>query len=148
MSVKNIAVGAAAVGISGAMLPVLGASAVPSPAVGSQPEASSAPTDCWFSGFEKPGPELQDGSQRTYPAYLCANVSGAAIYNEESWPWAADYLSTTTSWFVCKIDYGGDNGADGPHPNRWLYTQGDDEGAWGWVSDNDIYSETNPVPNC
>ncbi|MGW2768526.1 hypothetical protein [Streptomyces sp. NPDC001275] len=49
------------------------------------------------------------------------------------------------SWFVCKFDGGQNHG--GPHPTRWVYTQADN-GVWGWMSDNDIASETNPLPSC
>ncbi len=35
----------------------------------------------------------------------------------------------------------------GPHPTRWVYTQADN-GARGWMCDNGIASETNPLPSC
>ncbi|MFJ6559058.1 hypothetical protein ACIQMV_04160 [Streptomyces sp. NPDC091412] len=49
------------------------------------------------------------------------------------------------SWFVCKSDGGRNHG--GPHPTRWVHTQADN-GALGWMSGDDIASETNPLPSC
>ncbi|MFJ1650669.1 hypothetical protein ACIOC2_04465 [Streptomyces sp. NPDC088337] len=54
-------------------------------------------------------------------------------------------MYSNPSWFVCKFDGGQNHG--GPHPTRWVWTQADN-GAWGWMSDNNIASETNPQPTC
>jgi hypothetical protein len=35
----------------------------------------------------------------------------------------------------------------GPHPTRWLRTVADN-GAYGWMKDTAIYSETDPVRDC
>ncbi|AXG76744.1 hypothetical protein DVK44_02565 [Streptomyces paludis] len=58
-------------------------------------------------------------------------------------------MYTTTSWFTGRSYCAGgnyDNGTTSPHPYRWIYTQADN-GQWGWMSDKDISSETNPLPD-
>jgi hypothetical protein len=57
-----------------------------------------------------------------------------------------DHLRHNTDWFECRGDF--DPSGGGPHPYRWVFTQGDDFGKWGWVRDSDINSETNPIRVC
>jgi hypothetical protein len=57
-----------------------------------------------------------------------------------------DNLRTNPSWFVCRAE--GEFSGGGPHPTRWVWTQGDDFGNWGWARDIDIASETNPITPC
>ncbi|HVV22801.1 MAG TPA: hypothetical protein VHF06_25420 [Pseudonocardiaceae bacterium] len=119
----------------------LGASVVVTAALlAAGPAASSAHAagSCWDAGFVKAG----------YEAYYCHNVGGIPVYNSE-FTAVVGYLNSTTSWFACRIDYGPANGEGSPHPNRWLWTLGDtSDEAWGYVSDKDIYDETNPVHAC
>ncbi|MFI6056390.1 hypothetical protein ACIBCO_40845 [Streptomyces violascens] len=78
--------------------------------------------------------------------WWCNNVSGAGVYINNNGQ--AQYVGTmysNPSWFTCRSDAGGYVG--GPHPYRWEWTQADN-GAWGWMKDTDIYSETNPLPVC
>lgn len=120
-----------------------------SQAVALSPADPAPPVDnehaCWQAGFERTPPGT---GGEALPAFYCENLPGAEIYTDESWPEPADHLRTTTSWFLCKQDDGPPNGEEHPHPNRWLYTLGDDNGEWGFVSDIDIHSETDPIPNC
>ncbi|MFE2264123.1 hypothetical protein [Streptomyces griseosporeus] len=91
--------------------------------------SAQAANPCW-----------RDGS-----VYYCDNATGARVYAGANTNEVVGRMYSDPSWFVCKFDGGQNHG--GPHPNRWLYTQADN-GRWGWMSDNDIASETNPVPSC
>jgi hypothetical protein len=82
--------------------------------------------------------------KRSDGRYTCSNRVPAAIVNRSDR--RIDMLRTNPSWFVCRTEANASGG--GPHPTRWVYTQGDDAGAWGWVRDIDIASETNPLPTC
>lgn len=77
--------------------------------------------------------------------WWCNNVAGAPIYASGSTT-VVGHVETNPSVFVCRSDNGGNHG--GPHPTRWEWTQADDTGAWGWMNDNDISSETDPLPVC
>ncbi|MFD7137335.1 hypothetical protein [Streptomyces sp. NPDC059894] len=78
--------------------------------------------------------------------WWCNNVSGAGVYvNDNGTARLVGTMYSNPSWFVCRSDDGGHVG--GPHPNRWEWTQADN-GAWGWMKDTDIYSETDPLPVC
>ena len=68
----------------------------------------------------------------------------ATVYGIDGVP--RDTLRSNPSWFQCRDDRSYSGG--GPHPNRWLLTQGDDHGNWGWVRDIDIVNETNSLPRC
>ncbi|MQA96636.1 MAG: hypothetical protein GEV11_19050 [Streptosporangiales bacterium] len=81
------------------------------------------------------------------PAWRCANRVGAPIYSRGTNPTVIDRLRTNPSWFNCRKE-GQSTGGGGPHPNRWVWTQGDDFGRWGWVKDSDIADETNPIRVC
>ncbi|MFF4189218.1 hypothetical protein ACFYZ9_39120 [Streptomyces sp. NPDC001691] len=78
--------------------------------------------------------------------WWCNNASGAGVYINNNGQ--AQYVGTmysNPSWFTCRSDDGGYVG--GPHPYRWEWTQADN-GAWGWMKDTDISSETDPLPVC
>ncbi|TDD74792.1 hypothetical protein E1293_29120 [Actinomadura darangshiensis] len=92
-----------------------------------------------------------------FDRYECHNTYNAPIY-QLSWV-NGDYqvirvnarMLTTTSWFSCRIDDGPYVG--GPHPNRWLWTQGDvrepgSTTSYGYMKDTSISSETNSVRTC
>ncbi|GGT95044.1 hypothetical protein [Actinomadura citrea] len=57
-----------------------------------------------------------------------------------------DNLRKTPKIFRCRAEL--DWHGLGPHPRRWVYTRGDDHGAWGWVKDSDINGDTDPLPTC
>jgi hypothetical protein len=86
-----------------------------------------AASPCWFASGH----------------WWCYNVSGAPVYNSDYS--VAGYMYSNPSWFICRSDAGGYVG--GSHPYRWEWTQADN-GAWGWMKDSAIYSETNPLPVC
>ncbi|MFB7326641.1 MULTISPECIES: hypothetical protein [unclassified Streptomyces] len=90
---------------------------------------AQAASPCWKSGS----------------AWYCNNASGAKVYKSTNTGSVVGRMYSNPSWFVCKFDGGQNHG--GPHPTRWVYTQADN-GARGWMSDNDITSETNPLPSC
>jgi hypothetical protein len=79
--------------------------------------------------------------------WFCYNRANAPVYGRGTNPPIVGRMQTTLSWFICRKEGARNN--NGPHPNRWLWTQADN-GAWGWMRDGDISSETNPVPagNC
>ncbi|MER5887872.1 hypothetical protein ABT160_28985 [Streptomyces sp. NPDC001941] len=89
---------------------------------------SAKAAGCWYSGSH----------------WWCNNRVGAAVYK----PGVLEVVGrmySNPSWFTCRSDNGGHVG--GPHPNRWEWTQADN-GAWGWMKDTDISSETDPLPVC
>ncbi|QFQ98888.1 hypothetical protein F9278_25100 [Streptomyces phaeolivaceus] len=88
---------------------------------------ASAANPCWQSGGN----------------WWCDNVPGAAVYKNPYTFEVVGHMYSNPSWFKCRYDFGGNVG--GPHPNRWIWTQADN-GAWGWMKDTDIYSETDPLP--
>ncbi|WP_165978440.1 hypothetical protein [Actinomadura darangshiensis] len=98
--------------------------------------AAAAP--CWYSGGH----------------WWCNNVSGAAVYDynrdtARAYPdpaHIAGRMYSNPSWFDCRIE-NVSTGGGGPHPNRWIWTKADN-GAWGWMKDSAIYSETNSLPAC
>lgn len=97
-----------------------------------------AASGCWDAGFRNSG----------YEAYYCNNKANTPLWNSE-FTAVVGHLTTTTSWFACRIDYGPSNGEGSPHPNRWLWTLGDNSNeAWGYADDRNISSETNPVHAC
>ncbi|MEV5445185.1 hypothetical protein AB0N23_21995 [Streptomyces sp. NPDC052644] len=77
--------------------------------------------------------------------YWCNNIPGSPVYSTADYKTVVGYMYSNPSWFQCRYEYGPNHG--GPHPTRWLYTQADN-GAWGFMNDNHIHSETNPVPVC
>jgi hypothetical protein len=57
-------------------------------------------------------------------------------------------MNSTTSWFLCRDDYGDLNGEfSSTHGRRWIYTEADN-GQWGFMSDKNISSETDPLVEC
>ncbi|MCU7730851.1 hypothetical protein ODJ79_44660 [Actinoplanes sp. KI2] len=76
--------------------------------------------------------------------WWCNNISGAPVYASGTSN-VIGYMYSNPSWFICRSDSGGYVG--GPHPYRWEWTEADN-GAWGWMKDTAIYSETNPLPVC
>lgn len=92
------------------------------------PAAAADP--CWQSGGK----------------WWCHNLVGAPLLEPETGA-VIDHLRTNPSVFVCRQE-GNSHGGGGPHPNRWLWTQGDDHGRWGWVKDTDVASETDSLPVC
>lgn len=92
--------------------------------------AAAAAPACWWDG----------GKGHWY----CNNRRHAPLYDGDR---IVGYVDTTTSWFRCRRDGGRNHG--GPHPTRWELTRADTAGnPWGWMSDNDISSETDPLPTC
>jgi hypothetical protein len=55
-------------------------------------------------------------------------------------------MYSNPSWFECRIEHV-PTGGGGPHSKPWIWTQADN-GAWGWMKDSAIYSETNSLPTC
>ncbi|WP_079170307.1 hypothetical protein [Mangrovactinospora gilvigrisea] len=86
--------------------------------------------------------------------WWCYNTYGAEVvgYDSNYMPTPSAHegnMYSTHSWFLCRIDSGPYVG--GPHPHRWLWTQGDTStkhDGWGWVRDTAISSETNSLPDC
>ncbi|MFF3488860.1 hypothetical protein ACFYXC_37155 [Streptomyces sp. NPDC002701] len=92
------------------------------------PGVQAAP--CWYSSGN----------------WWCNNISGAGVYiNDNGQARLVGTMYSNPSWFICRSDDGGYVG--GPHPYRWEWTQADN-GAWGWMRDIDISSETDPLPVC
>ncbi|HCT76774.1 MAG TPA: hypothetical protein DGT23_09335 [Micromonosporaceae bacterium] len=125
MKLKRVAVAFAALVVTGVTMvagPIGSAAASP---------AAPAAAGCWHSGIH----------------WWCKNSYGAPVYSLD---WEGNYelvgrMYTTTSWFDCRSDDGPYIG--GPHPYRWEFTRADN-GAWGWMKDTSIISETNPLPIC
>jgi hypothetical protein len=80
------------------------------------------------------------------PRWLCNNRVAPVFRDPNASSPRVDTLRTNPSIFKCRIE-GGPSGG-GPHPHRWERTQGDDFGAFGYVRDIDIFSETNILPPC
>ncbi|MEV7007932.1 hypothetical protein [Streptosporangium sp. NPDC051022] len=99
---------------------------------------ASAAGPCWY---DKPSTNY----------WWCNNTSGAKVYGGSeisNYPdpgHVVGWMYSNPSWFVCRRDDGPYVG--GPHPNRWLFTKADN-GAYGWMKDTSISSETNPVDPC
>jgi hypothetical protein len=106
------------------------------------------PTQPAASNCTANGQTVTDPSGRVWsPTYFCDNVAGALIYSgPDSSARSVGVMNTTHSWFACKTDSGAPHKGS-LHPTRWLWTQGDND-AWGWISDKDIFSETDSVRNC
>lgn len=101
-------------------------------------DAASAATACWDYGYVG----------ESY-AFWCNVVPGAAVHDNIYYDSVVDHLRTNPSYFFCRNDHGRFNGdTNGPHPYRWISTVGDDYGQGGWVSDKDIYSETDSISTC
>ncbi|MET9499071.1 hypothetical protein [Streptomyces sp. NPDC006552] len=96
---------------------------------------ASAASPCWYQGSE----------------WWCNNVRGAAVYEPaetNGYPHpdvVVGRMNSNPSWFRCRRDDGPYVG--GPHPHRWVFTKADN-GAWGYMKDTSISSETNPLPVC
>jgi uncharacterized membrane protein len=96
-------------------------------------KTAAAADVCWY--------ESQNGH------WWCRNRAGAPVWSRGDNPKVIGTMRSTKSWFICRKEGGRNN--NGPHPNRWEWTLSD-TGAWGWMKDSDISSETNPLPteNC
>ncbi|MFC0548885.1 hypothetical protein [Kutzneria chonburiensis] len=75
--------------------------------------------------------------------WYCNNKPGIAVTYAYK---IVGYLDTGRNAFDCRYDSGDYHG--GPHPYRWIYTQADHTGKYGFVSDNDIYDNTDPLRSC
>ncbi|MGH8879954.1 MAG: hypothetical protein ACRD0P_21825 [Stackebrandtia sp.] len=73
--------------------------------------------------------------------WWCNNHPGAAVGVGKK---VVGHLKTGRNWFSYRCESFRNN--SGPHPNRFAYTKADN-GRWGYVSDGDITSETNSLPN-
>ncbi|GAA2918256.1 hypothetical protein [Streptomyces mexicanus] len=91
------------------------------------------------------GAQAANPCWRSGSVWYCNNATGAKVYAGANTGSEIGRMYSNPSWFVCKFDGGQNHG--GPHPHRWVYTQADN-GKWGWMSDNDISSETDPLPSC
>lgn len=101
--------------------------------------SAQAASNCWPTGITAWG----------HNAYTCNNVQGANVHElVDGATHVIDHLRTNPSWFACRADFTDRPNGSSVHPYRWLWTQGDDNGEWGWVSDGDVISETNTVEPC
>ena len=82
-------------------------------------------------------------------ALYCGNSGNAPIYAHPQWstpsgnPQAVvDRLVSTFSYFKCYTT--GDSHAGGN--NVWYYTYGDNNGKWGYVPANLVYTPVDPFP--
>jgi hypothetical protein len=75
--------------------------------------------------------------------WYCNNRPGIAVTYDYK---IVGYLDTGRNAFVCRFDSGDWHG--GPHPYRWIYTEADHTGKYGFVSDNDIYDNTDVLRSC
>jgi hypothetical protein len=80
--------------------------------------------------------------------WWCRNTYGARVYSllYDGTYSEVGRMYTTTSWFDCR-DETIPAWVGGPHPYRWEFTKADN-GAWGWMKDTSIISETDPLPIC
>ncbi|MET8678022.1 hypothetical protein ABZW18_10630 [Streptomyces sp. NPDC004647] len=149
MVIRKLSVASAALG-AGAALALTGAA----PAGAASAGAPSAPAQTWQR--QAAGPAVQSAAKSDARAvanpcwyrsghWWCNNVVGAPVYGANS-DAVVGRMYSNPSWFICRQE-GGSTGGGGPHPNRWIYTQADN-GAWGFMRDSDIYSETNALPRC
>ncbi len=114
----------------------LAAGALAVAAAGTSAGTAEAATACWHSGTH----------------WYCNNVSGAPVYKPTIMFYTTvsskdivGHMYSNPSWFVCRDDTGPYVG--GPHPHRWVWTKADN-GAWGYMKDTAISSETNTLPVC
>jgi hypothetical protein len=107
--------------------------------------AARASSACWNAHLTRTDPR-----GFSYHVYYCYNIAPTPVWYTAFGTPQVGTLESDPSWFACKIDDGEFNGeTNGPHPRRWLWTKADTPaGTWGWVPDDQIYSETDPVPNC
>ena len=112
------------------------------------PTPVPTPTPPTTSDCTANGKTVTDPNHHVWsPTYFCDNVAGALVYSGPDFSaGSVGVMNTTHSWFACKTDSGARNGGS-VHPSRWLWTQGDND-AWGWMSDRDVVSQTDSVPNC
>ncbi|HEY4119804.1 MAG TPA: glycoside hydrolase domain-containing protein [Byssovorax sp.] len=89
------------------------------------------------SGSASPPPPSQTSACSVHSdgRLYCTDTAGSAMYADPTTSSAVvDHLETTNSWFQCwgtgQLHSGGNT--------TWYYTQGDDEGAWGWVPAADL----------
>ena len=83
-----------------------------------------------------------DGRNR----WWCHNIVGMPVYSHpNTGSTVVGYIGTNPSWFYCNYNTGAPHG--GPHSQRYLLTVADN-GAEGYVNDNDIIDETDPLWAC
>ncbi|WP_329080576.1 MULTISPECIES: hypothetical protein [unclassified Streptosporangium] len=113
------------------------------------PVAPPAPTRVSVPSVNAPSTDsstaLADPCWNRENRWWCSNRTSAPIY-EAGTSNIVDYLRTNPSVFVCRAEGARNN--NGPHPNRWEWTNGDVTGRWGYVMDSWISSETDPLPVC
>jgi hypothetical protein len=105
--------------------------------------AANAASPCRDAGFTRTTPWGY-----TKEVFFCRNVAPQPVYaGDRTTSPRVGTLTSSTSWFICVSDIGENNGSR-PHPNRWLYTLADTpSGAWGYVPDKLVISETDSIPN-
>jgi hypothetical protein len=107
-------------------------------------QAATRTTAGTASGTAEVG-ALADPCWQSGGRWWCVNVAGAPVFQRGTNNVVVGYMAGSTSYFHCRKEGARNN--NGPHPNRWAWTKAGN-GALGWLSDGDIYSETNPLPTC
>ncbi|MFJ6893829.1 hypothetical protein [Streptomyces hokutonensis] len=111
---------------------------------------ASAASNCWPK-FSSAGQVYMRAPYfgNVYPVFYCNNLGGEPIHEFPDRGNVVGYMNSTTSWFLCRDDYGDLNGEyNNPgHGSRWIYTEADN-GQWGFMNDKNISSETNPLEEC
>ncbi|WP_431933478.1 hypothetical protein [Nonomuraea jabiensis] len=124
-------------------------STFPASADSRSPVAPPAPTRVSTPATSDPSADsptkLADLCWNRENRWWCSNRTPAPIY-EAGTTNIIDYLLTNPSVFACRAE--GNRNNNGPHPNRWEWTNGDVTGRWGYVMDSWISSETDPLPVC
>ncbi|MET7355223.1 MULTISPECIES: hypothetical protein [Streptomyces] len=105
---------------------------------------ANAASNCWSAQEYKRAPYFG----QIYPVFYCNNLAGEPIHEFPDRGNVVGYMNSTTSWFLCRDDYGDFNGEWNPsHASRWIYTLADN-GQWGFMNDKNISSETDPLTEC
>jgi hypothetical protein len=109
--------------------------------------APAASADLDFSqGCTGRGPIMPDNKSHLRRAVYCPNFV-APVYGPG--PTRIDTLRTPISWFVCQVKSSVANPPFGAGRNHWwLWTQGDDNGRFGWFPANAIKigGQEDPIP--
>jgi len=124
----------------------LGAEAVAPPAPSeSALEALKAAAPGKIASKKSSAQILDEDCWQSNGKWLCNNAVCCPVFRSGTNE-VIDHLCTDPSVFVCRAE--GNHNNNGPHPNRWEWTQGDETGSFGWVTDSCIASETDPLPQC
>ncbi|MER6441935.1 hypothetical protein ABT275_37220 [Streptomyces sp. NPDC001185] len=111
---------------------------------------ANAASNCWPMS-NSTGQEYMRAPyfQKVYPVFYCNNLAGEPIHEFPDRGNVVGYMNSTTSWFLCRDDYGDLNGEynNPSHAKRWIYTEADN-GQWGFMNDKNISSETDPLTEC